>query len=58
MTCTEAVLLSVVGASSVSDDESLPSQSSSTTLVEQFEEETGIVWSQIDDNTIEVSLPD
>jgi hypothetical protein len=58
VTCTAAVLLSVVGASSVSADESLPSQSSSTTLVEQFDAESGIVWSQIDDDTIEVSLPD
>jgi hypothetical protein len=42
----------------VSADESVPSQSSTTTVLEQFDEESGIVWSPIDDNMIEVSLSD
>ena len=29
-----------------------------TTEVEQFDKENGLVWSQVDDHTIEVSLPD
>jgi hypothetical protein len=29
-----------------------------TTVVEQFDEGSGIIWSQIDDHTIKVSLPD
>lgn len=58
VTCTAVVLLTVIGASSVSADESVPSPSSTTTVVEQFDQESGIVWSQIDDQTIEFSLPD
>ncbi len=56
--CTAAALLTVIGAGSVSADESAPSSSRSTTVIEQFDEESGIVWSQIDEQTIEVSLPD
>jgi|688.fasta_scaffold181484_2 hypothetical protein len=52
------VLLTITGAGSVSADESVPSQSSTTTVLEQFDEESGIVWSPIDDNMIEVSLSD
>ena len=55
---TAAVLLTITGAGSVSADESVPSQSSTTTVLEQFDEESVIVWSQIDDNMIEVSLSD
>lgn len=55
--CTAVVLLTATGSGSVSADESLPVPTTST-VVEQFDEETGIIWSQIDDNTIEVSLPD
>ena len=47
----------MIGAGSVSADESL-SPSTTTTVVEQFEPESGLIWSQIDDETIEVSLPD
>ena len=57
VTCTAIVLLVVVGSSSVSADESVP-VTSSTTVIEQFDDETGIIWSQIDETTIEVSLPD
>jgi hypothetical protein len=55
--CTAALLLTAIGSGSVSADESvlLPT---TTTVVEQFDEESGIIWSQIDDHTIEVSLPD
>jgi hypothetical protein len=56
--CTAAVLLSVVGAGSVSADESVPTQSSSTTVHEQFDVESGIYWSPIDEQTIQVSSPD
>jgi hypothetical protein len=52
------VRLTITGAGSVSADESVPSQSSTTTVLEQFDEESGIVWSPIDDNMIEVSLSD
>ena len=52
------VLLTITGAGSVSADESVPSQSSTTTVLEQFDEKSVIVWSQIDDNMIEVSLSD
>jgi len=57
MAFTALVLLTIVGSGSVSADESLPPPSS-TTAVEQFDEESGLIWSQIDDHTIEVSLPD
>ena len=56
VTCTAIVLLVVVGSSSVSADESVP-VTSSTTVIEQFDDETGIIWSQIDETTIEVRLP-
>ena len=58
MACTAVVLLAIVGSGSVSADESVPLPTTSTTVVEQFDEESGIIWSQIDDHTIEVSLPD
>jgi hypothetical protein len=41
----------------VSADESVPVPTT-TTVVEQSNEESGIIWSQVDDNTIEVSLSD
>ena len=53
--CTAVVLLAAIGSGSVSADESVPP---SSTVVEQYDEESGIIWSQIDDHTIEVSLPD
>ena len=57
--CTAVVLLTVIGSGSVSADESVPPLSTTTTTVtEQYDEESGIIWSQIDDHTIEVSLPD
>ena len=51
------VLLTVIGSGSVSADETLP-PSTTTTVVEQFDVESGLIWSQVDDQTIEVSLPD
>jgi hypothetical protein len=57
MACTAVILLAIVGSGSVSADESMPTPTT-TTVVEQFDEESGIIWSQIDDHTIEVSLPD
>ena len=43
---------------SASADETLPPQvTTTTTVVEQFDVEIGLIWSQIGDNTIEVSLP-
>jgi len=56
--CTAAVLLTAIGSGSVSADKSVPSPSSSTTVIEQSDAESGIVWSHIDEQTIEVSLPD
>ena len=55
--CTAVVLLTAIGSGSVSADESVP-PSTTTTVVEQFDEESGILFSQVDDHTIEVSLPD
>ena len=55
--CTAIVLLAVIGSGSVSADESVPVPTT-TTVVEEFEEESGLMWSQVDDHTIEVSLPD
>jgi hypothetical protein len=55
--CTAALLLTVIGSGSVSADESVPVPTT-TTVVEQSNEESGIIWSQVDDNTIEVSLSD
>jgi hypothetical protein len=52
-----AVLLVGITQSSVAADESIL-QSTSTTVVDQFDEESGLIWSQIDDHTIELSLPD
>ena len=52
-------MLAMVGSGSVSADESVsPATSTTTTAVEQFDEESGIIWSQIDDHTIDVSFPD
>jgi hypothetical protein len=58
MACTAVVLLAIVGSGSVSADENMPPPTTTKTVVEQFDEESGIIWSQIDANTIEVSLPD
>ena len=55
--CTAVVLLSVISSGSVSADESVPVPTT-TTVVEQFDEESGLIWSQVDETTIEVSLPD
>jgi hypothetical protein len=52
-----SVLLVGITQGSVSADESIL-QSTTTTVVEQFEDESGLIWSQIDDHTIEISLPD
>jgi hypothetical protein len=51
------VVLTMVGSGSVSADESVPVPIT-TTAVEQFDEESGLIWSQVDDSTIEVSAPD
>jgi hypothetical protein len=57
--CTAALLLTVIGSGSVSAVETLPPQVTTTTNVpEQFDMENGLIWSQVDDQTIEVSLPD
>ena len=53
--CTAVVLLTAIGVGSVSADESVPT---TTTVVEQFDEESGLIFSQVDDHTIEISLPD
>lgn len=58
MACTAVVALAVVSSDSVSADESVPPSTTTTTVIEQFDEESGLIWSQIDDHTIEVSLPD
>ena len=55
--CTATVLLTVIGSGSVSADESVPVPTT-TTVVEHFDEESGLIWSQVDDLTIEVSLSD
>jgi len=57
MAFTAVVVLAMVSSGSVSADEGVPPPTT-TTVVEQFDEESGIIWSQIDDHTIEVSLPD
>ena len=57
--CTAVVLLTTIGSGSVAADESVPVPTPiNTTMVEQFDEESGLIWSQVDDNTIEVTLPD
>ena len=59
LACTAVVAIAVVGSGSVSADESVPVPTTiATTVVEQFDEESGILWSQVDDHTIEVSQPD
>ncbi len=55
--CTAVVLLTAIGSVSVSADESLPVPTT-TTVVELYDEESGLIWSRVDDHTIEVSLPD
>ena len=55
--CTAVVLLAIIGSGSVSADESVPVPTTST-VVEQLDEESGLIWSQVDGDTIEVSLPD
>jgi hypothetical protein len=54
--CTAVILLTVIGSGSVSADESVPVPT--TTVVEQYDEESGLIFSQVDDHTIEVGLPD
>jgi hypothetical protein len=54
--CTAVVLLTAIGSGSVLADESVPVPTT-TTVVEEFDEESGLIWSQVDDTTIEVSLP-
>ena len=56
VTCTAIVLLTTIGSGSVSADETVPVPT--TTVVEQFDEESGLIFSQIDDHTIDVGLPD
>ena len=56
---TALVVLTAISFGSASADEGVPSPSTTTTtVIEQYDEESGIIWSQIDDSTIEVSLPD
>jgi hypothetical protein len=55
--CTAVVLLTAIGSGSVSADESVRVPTTPS-VVEQFDEESGLIWSQVDDTTIEVSLPD
>jgi hypothetical protein len=55
--CTAVALLTAIGPGSVSADKSVPVPTS-TTVVEQLDDESGLIWSQVDDSTIEVSLPD
>ena len=57
--CTAVVLLTTFssGSSSVSADESV-SSSITTPVVEQFDEESGLILSQVDDHTIEISFRD
>ena len=51
-------LLTVIGSGSVSADETLPPQVTTTTkVVEQFDVDSGLILSQVNDQTIEVSLP-
>ena len=53
------MLLTAIGSGSVSADESVPPPTSTaTTVIEKFDEESGIIWSEIDDQMIKVSLPD
>ena len=52
------VLLTVIGSGSVSADETLQPQATTTTVLEQLDVENGLIWSQVDDQTINVSLPD
>jgi hypothetical protein len=56
--CTAAVLLTAIGSGSVAADESVPQSTTTTTVVEQFDAESGIVWTPIDEQTIEVTLSD
>ena len=54
--CTAVVLLTAIGSGSVSADERVPAPT--TTVVEELDDESGLIWSHVDDQTIEVSLPD
>lgn len=51
------IVFAMAGSGSLSADENVPPPTT-TTVVEQFDEESGIIWSQIDETTIEVRLPD
>jgi hypothetical protein len=48
----------MVGSGSVSAGERVSSSTTTTIVVEQYDEETGLIWSQVDDHMIEVSQPD
>ena len=53
------LLLTVIGSDSVVADETLLPQGTTTTIqLEQFDVESGLIWSQVDDQTIESSLLD
>jgi altronate dehydratase len=60
MASAVTILLFAVGSGAVSGNSSVPSKSTSTstTVVEKLDDESGLIWSQIDDHTIEISLPD
>ncbi len=58
MACTAVVVLAMVGSGSVSAGERVSSSTTTTIVVEQYDEETGLIWSQVDDHMIEVSQPD
>jgi len=55
--CAAVALLTAIGSGSVSADESAPAPIT-TTVVEKFDAESGLIWSQVNEHTIEVSLPD
>ncbi|MTA39896.1 MAG: hypothetical protein F2560_02525 [Actinobacteria bacterium] len=53
--CTAVVLLTTIGTNSVPADESVPT-TTTTTVVDHVDEESGLIWAQIDDQLIEVSF--
>jgi hypothetical protein len=56
--CLAVVLRTAIGAGSVTAAESVPPAiSTTTTVIEQFDEESGLIYSQVDKTTIEVNLP-
>lgn len=57
-TCALGAICLVLSSGNASADEPTPDMLTSTTVAENFDKESGMYFTVIDDQTIEISLPD